>query len=76
MLNYYKWGDSMKPVLLTPMLYGKYCSVRFPNGKEYRRVVRYSKADGLFVVIAKTKYIERDMTIREETLYGKGEDDF
>ena len=51
----------MKPVLLSPMAYGKYCVVKMPNGKEYRRVVRYSKADGLYVVIASIKYSERDM---------------
>lgn len=51
----------MKPILLSPMAFGKYCTVKMPNGKEYRRVVRYSKADGLYVVIATKKYREREM---------------
>lgn len=53
----------MKPILLSPMYYGKECTVRLPNGKEYRRVVRYSKADGLYVVIATVKYFEYEMEI-------------
>lgn len=53
----------MKPILLSPMYYGKECVVRLPNGKEYRRVVRYSKADGLYVVIATMKYFEYEMEI-------------
>lgn len=51
----------MKPILLSPMAFGKYCTVKMPNGKEYRRVVRYSKADGLYVVIATQKYREREI---------------
>ena len=53
----------MKPILLSPMYYGKECVVRLLNGKEYRRVVRYSKADGLYVVIATRKYFEYEMKI-------------
>lgn len=53
----------MKPTLLSPMYYGKECAVKLPNGKEYRRVVRYSKADGLYVVIATRKYFEYEMKI-------------
>ena len=53
----------MKPILLSPMYYGKECTVRLPNEKEYRRVVRYSKADGLYVVIATVKYFEYEMEI-------------
>ena len=53
----------MKPILLSPMYYGKECVVKLPNGKEYRRVVRYSKADGLYVVIATKKYFEYEMEI-------------
>lgn len=52
-----------RSVLLTPMYYGKECVVRTPNGKEYRRVVRYSRADGLYVVIATRKYFEYEMEI-------------
>ena len=51
----------MKPVLLSHMAYGKYCTVRMPNGKEYRRVVRYAKDKGLYIVIANKRYLERDM---------------
>lgn len=54
----------MKPILLSPMYYGKECVVKLPNGKEYRRVVRYSRADGLYVVIATRKYFEYEMEIR------------
>lgn len=53
----------MKPVLLSPMAYGKYCKIRMPSGKEYRRVVRYSKEDGLYVVIATKKYHLSDMEV-------------
>lgn len=67
----------MKPILLSPMYYGKECTVKLPNGKEYRRVVRYSKADGLYVVIATKKYSEYEMSIeykwRDE--HGCQEDD-
>lgn len=52
----------MKPILLTPMLYGKHCVVRLPNGKQYRRVVRYSKEDGLYIVIATRKFLKSGMT--------------
>lgn len=51
----------MKPILLSPMLYGKYAAVKMPNGKEYRRVVRYSRADGLYVVVANRRIRERDI---------------
>ena len=51
----------MKPILLSPMLYGKYAVVKMPSGKEYRRVVRYSKADGLYIVVANVRIRERDM---------------
>ena len=53
----------MRPALLSPMLYGKYCTVRMPNGKEYRRVTRYCKQDGLYVVIATKRYFEYEMKI-------------
>ena len=53
----------MKPILLSPMYYGKECVVKLPNGKEYRRVGRYSKEDGLYVVIATKKYFEYEMKI-------------
>lgn len=53
----------MKPMLLSPMYYGKECVVKLPNGKEYRRVVRYSRSDGLYVVIATQKYREREMMV-------------
>lgn len=53
----------MKPVLLTPMRYGKYCTVLLPNGKQYRRVVRYARVFGLYVVVANVKYCECDMEV-------------
>ena len=56
----------MKPILLSPMLYGKYCTVQMSNGKQYRRVVRYSKADGLYIVIANKKYFEYEMELSDE----------
>lgn len=56
----------MKPILLSPMAFGKYCIVKMPNGKEYRRVVRYSISDGLYVVIATQKYRECEMEIRKK----------
>lgn len=59
----------MKPILLSPMLYGKYAVVKMPNGKEYRRVVRYSKADGLYIVVVNVRIRERDM-IRKENNNG------
>lgn len=49
------------PILLTPMQYGKYCTVQLANGKQYRRVVRYSKEHGLYIVIATVRYYERNM---------------
>ena len=68
----------MKPQLLTPMQYGKYCEIQLPSGKIYRRVVRYSKADGLYIVIANTRYAERDLlcsfpTDSEPVLYSEKE---
>lgn len=51
----------MKPILLSPMYYGKECKIRTPNGKEYRHVVRYAKDKGLYIVIANKRYLERDM---------------
>ena len=51
----------MRPLMLSPMYYGKYCTIELPNGKRYRRVARYSKADGLYVVIANKKYCEHEM---------------
>lgn len=56
----------MKPVLLSTMFYGKYCIVQLPNGKQYRRVVRYSKSDGLYIVIANKKYFEYEMELSDE----------
>ena len=53
----------VKPILLSPMNYGKYCAVQLPNGKEYRRVVRYGKKEGLYVVIANRIYKKVDMTV-------------
>lgn len=55
----------MKPILLTVMHYGKPCIVKLPNGKTYTRVVRYNKADGLYVVIANRKYFEYEMNYDE-----------
>lgn len=54
----------MKPIVHSQMMYGKYVTVTMPNGKDYRRVVRYSKSDGLYVVIAKRKVLERDVECR------------
>ena len=51
----------MKPIVYGHMLYGKPCDVEMPNGKKYCRIVRYSKADGLYVVIANKKYFEYEM---------------
>ena len=51
----------MRPVLLTPMYYGKQCTVLMPNGKEYKRVVRYCKQGGLYIVVATKKYFEFEM---------------
>ena len=59
-----------KPTLLSPMAYGKYCTVRMPNGKEYERVVRYSRDLGLYVVIATKKYSMTDMKIGREIKNG------
>ena len=56
----------MKPILHSPMMYGKYVTVTMLNGREYRRVVRYSRADGLYVVIANRKILERDVELRKE----------
>lgn len=56
----------MKPILLSPMFYGKYCTVQLPNGKQYRRVVRYTKVDGLYVVIANKRYFEYEMELSDE----------
>ena len=53
----------MHPVLLTKMEYGKYCEVKFENGKIYRRVVRYSKPYGLYIVVAKTRYYKKSMIV-------------
>ena len=53
----------MASVLLTKMEYGKYCEVRLGNGKVYRRVVRYSKDRGLYVVIANTRHYQDEMVI-------------
>lgn len=55
----------MKPILLSPMYYGKYCVVQLPNGKQYRRVVRYAKADGLYVMIANKRYFEYEMELSD-----------
>lgn len=60
----------MSPVLLTHMERGKPCTVRCPNGREYRRIVRYSKRDGLYIVIATVKYREVEM---DKTELKKGE---
>lgn len=54
--------SAVKPVLRSPMLYGKFCEVEL-NRKIYRRVVRYSRADGLYIVIATVKYRYSDMEI-------------
>lgn len=62
----------MKPILLSPMFYGKYCIVQLPNGKQYRRVVRYCRADGLYVVIANRKYFEYEMEI-DTSLFMEGD---
>jgi len=61
----------MKLTLLSPMAYGKYCTVMTPNGKEYQRVVRYSKADGLYIVLANQKYREIDMIKEDERMATK-----
>lgn len=53
----------MKPVLLTPMWYGKHCTVQLSNGKKYDRVVRWNAIDGMYVVIATIKYREKDMEV-------------
>ena len=66
----------MKPILHSPMMYGKFVTVVMPNGREYRRVVRYSRADGLYVVIANRKILERDVKLRRENNHGRDEDDF
>lgn len=66
----------MKSILHSPMMYGKYVTVIMPNGREYRRVVRYSRADGLYVVIANRKILERDVELRKENNHGRDEDDF
>lgn len=60
----------MKPILLSPMFYGKYCIVQLPNGKQYRRVVRYSRADGLYIIIANVKYFEYEMEIDNSLFMG------
>ena len=64
----------MRPLLLSPMRYGKYCTIRMPNGKEYKRVTRYGKQDGLYVVIATKKYHDYEMDLsdnaRKENVYG------
>lgn len=66
----------MRPILHSPMMYGKYVTVIMPNGREYRRVVRYSRADGLYVVIANRKVLEHDVELRRENNHGRDEDDF
>ena len=66
----------MKPILHSPMLYGKYITVTMPNGRDYRRVVRYSRADGLYVVVANRKILERDVELRRENNHDRDEDNF
>ena len=66
----------MKPILHSPMLYGKYVTVTMPNGRDYRRVVRYSRADGLYVVIANRRVFQWDVELREENNHGRDEDNF
>lgn len=66
----------MKPILHSPMLYGKYVTVTMPNGRDYRRVVRYSRTDGLYVVIANRRVFQWDVELREENENGKCKDDF
>ena len=53
-----------KPVIDSPMWYGKHCVIELPNGKKYERAVRYNAIDGLYVVIATRKYRERDVEVR------------
>ena len=77
MLKYwyqFEVGGTMRPILLSPMAYGKQCEVMLPNGKIYKRVVRCNKADGFYVVIATRKYHESDMTFREEQSNGSKDD--
>ena len=66
----------MKPILHSPMLYGKYVTVTMPNGRDYRRVVRYSRADGLYVVIANRRVLQLDVELREENENGRRKADF
>lgn len=55
----------MKAILLSPtMLYGKHCDVMLENGKVYRRIARYSKEYGLYVMIANRRYYLSDMEIK------------
>lgn len=52
--------DVMK--LLTPMVEGTYCIVEI-NCIKYRRVVRWNKSDGLYIVIGNMKFFEYEFEI-------------
>ena len=68
----------MKPKIFAPLAYGKYFDIEFPNGRRYCRVCRYSKTDGLFVVVANRRYLESELELvgKENSNGGKGSKKF